>query len=42
MVKASKRGRKQNKDTPLSPNTKKARKDLIGKYALEVLDVSLV
>jgi regulator of protease activity HflC (stomatin/prohibitin superfamily) len=40
MVKASKRKRKQrSKDTPLSPNTKKARKDVIGKYALEVLDV---
>jgi hypothetical protein len=39
MVKASKRKRKQSKDTPLSPNTKEARKDVIGKYALEVLDV---
>jgi hypothetical protein len=39
MVKASKRKREQSKDTPLSPNTKKARKNLIGKYALEVIDV---
>ena len=39
MVKASKRKRQQSNDAPLSPNTKEARKDLIGKYALEVVDV---
>ena len=39
MVKTSKRKCNQSKDTPLSPNTKKARNDVIGKYALEVFDV---
>jgi hypothetical protein len=41
MAKASKRKRKQNSDKPLSPISpacKKARKDAVEKYALEVVE----